>query len=127
MNSNGINEPFVLGKAFASAWIAISIPVLWYTQPWDYDLPVYSRLAALIIYPFLTTILIYCPVAFVKRIICSGAKGLKVLRLFLSCVLGICLIVLPAWIQSDYEPIDSGIAFIVAIWAMWYINVNLNK
>ena len=127
MNSNELNEPFVPGKAFALAWIAISIPVLWHTQPWSYELPVYSRVAAIIIYPFLATILLYCPVAFVKRMIYSGAEGLKVLRIFLSCVFGVLLIIMPSWILNDYEPTDSGLSFVVAVWAMWYLNVNLNK
>ena len=126
-NRNPWTEPFVPGVAFLVALIVIAIPTLYLTTPWNWNLPWISRVAGIAFFPFAATVVIYCPVAFLKRIFNDRRNGMKVLGIFVSCVLGILFLLLPVWLISGFEPIDSWIVGGVSVWAIWYFNYRFDR
>ncbi len=126
-NTDPWTEPFVPGVAFFVALAVISIPTLYLATPWNWDLPWISRIAGIAFFPFAATIVIFCPVAFLKRIFNDRQNGMKVLRVFVSCVLGILFLLLPVWLISGFEPIHSWIVAGLSFWAIWYFNHRFER
>jgi len=89
MKTKNWKESFKPGTTFFTIWLVVFIPVLYLTAPWSLDLPWFSKLACIILFPFFTTIVIYRPIAFIHKIIQSGKEGRKILRIFTSCIIGV--------------------------------------
>ncbi|MBC2593090.1 hypothetical protein H5P28_02335 [Ruficoccus amylovorans] len=80
---NRLEKPFRLTKEFFIAWLVLALPTLWLVRPWDWELPLYSRLAGMVFLPFAVTIVFYCPALFILWALGDGPQGRRVLLTFL--------------------------------------------
>ena len=126
-NETDWNEPFVPGKLFYASWALISIPVLFFTRPWEYELPLYSRIACMLFYPFAATIVVYVPIAFVEKVIRGGREGRRGLLIFLSCMGWVMLAVLLSLLSNGGESVWPWTGLVVSAGASVYLNYKLSK
>jgi len=120
-------KPFLPSRSFVIIWILSAVPVLWLTRPWGMDLPWYSKGAAILLYPFLATVLIYCPAALLRQFILSGRdERREVLRVISTCMAGVLILLLPAFLFNQWNLISPSFFGAAAVlWALWYLRRNL--
>ncbi|HTB84300.1 MAG TPA: hypothetical protein VK742_11650 [Candidatus Sulfotelmatobacter sp.] len=83
-----IDRPFRVTWDFCVAWALLTLPTLALvlSNQWDFG-PWYSKIAFVIVVPFMATFFVYGPVLFIHQIIRSGSRGWFVARVFLAIFL----------------------------------------
>lgn len=97
-----------------------------YSKPWTWDLPWYSRVAGILVVPFILTFFVYAPVLFLRQVIRSGSRGCFVLRTFLSIVAVAGLLLGGMLLSGDYNPDKARlVAGVFTAGAIVYLNWRL--
>jgi hypothetical protein len=87
-----IDQEFRPKKDFFVAWFLIAVAAVAIGRPWSFDLPRFSKVAWILVVPFILTFFIYGPVLLARQIIHSGTRGWLVFRTFMAVILGAGLI-----------------------------------
>lgn len=115
--SLGLTDRFRFTADFLVALVVLSIPSLWLSRPWDWDLPAYSILSGLIFIPLATTIVVYCPIMFIRAILKSGRTGMKIAKAFIGVVIAAGMMLLLSSVFGGFKPVDTWLVVLVASWA----------
>jgi hypothetical protein len=97
MNTPALDQPFRPTTGFWVAYLALSIPVLWFTTPWKWELPLYARIAGIAFLPFAGTVLLYCPYLFAMAVVRGDSKQRQVARAFFSATFGAATLLSVIW------------------------------
>ena len=117
MKTVALDRPFKLSLDFWAAYVLFSLPTLWFTKPWAWELPVVSRIAGVTFLPFAAAVVCYCPILFVLAIARGGAKEKKIGRTFFAAIVGVTLFLTTAWIFYGFQPLPSVFGAISAFFA----------
>ena len=112
-----LDEPFRITSDLLIAWAVLSIPSLWFARPWEWEVPLYSRFAAILFIPFAVTIATYCPILFVRSVLASGPFGARIAKAFFSVIAATALMLTLAYTFGGFQPVDSWLIILVAAWA----------
>jgi hypothetical protein len=84
MKTLGIDQPIKLGLGFWITYGVLALPAFLTTKSWLWDGPMYSRIAGLLLLPFLAAILVYSLFLFSKAVVLGGPKVRRNFWLFLA-------------------------------------------
>lgn len=87
-----IDQEFRPRKDFFVAWFLIAVVAVIIGRPWSFDLPWFSKVAWILVVPFILTFFIYGPALLARQIIHSGTRGWFVFRTALAVIVGAALI-----------------------------------
>ena len=107
MKTLDLDKPFKPGIDFWIVCALIAVPVLWFTKPWTWDLPSYSKIAGFVFLPFAATIVTYCPFLFAVAVIRGDSTQKKILRAFLAAIGGVTLWLGIKWYVYDFGKPDG--------------------
>lgn len=113
MDEAGVDKPFRITRRFLLVMAFISIPVAVYWQKWSLDLPWYSIVCGYVVFPFLLTLFVYCPVVFIYQVIHSGYRGRQDLKWFFCILLGVSAAIFVAYYFDYFEGVRPWLAFIL--------------
>ena len=97
-----INKPFKLTQSFWLTYVVLAIPVLWFTRPWHWDLPILSRFAGIVFFPFAATIITYCPFVFVRAVFFGDSSQRMGFRAFVVSVLSVVALLFVIWWHKGF-------------------------
>jgi hypothetical protein len=121
MKPVALDKPFKLSLDFWVAYVLFSLPTLWFTKPWAWDLPIISKVAGVLFFPFATAIVCYCPILFTLAIVRGGSRERKIGVTFLSAVAGVTLFLGIAWIYYGFQPLPHIFAAVSASYAIRFL------
>jgi len=127
MKQSLIDKPFRGSPAFFVSYLVLFIPTMLITEPYDWELPVVSKIAAFIFLPFVTTAFIYFPISFALACIKSGERGKRVMKAFFYVTLGICSLFMLEFIRTGQNAINPIVVVFVSAWACFMISWTLRK
>jgi hypothetical protein len=108
MKTVDVDKPFKLTFEFAIALAVLTIPTLWISKPWTWDLPLYSRAAGTVFLPFAATIVIYCPILFFASVSRDAFRNGSAFRAFFATILGATIYLSLFWYFRDLRSIPWG-------------------
>jgi hypothetical protein len=123
-----IDRPFRFTWDFCVVWALLTVPAIIYVLSKQPDVgPWYSRIAFLIVVPFIATFFIYGPIMFMRLIFQSGARGVFVARIYLSIVL-VAVIVFFGLEATGYynEAKERMLALIFPALAIAYLHIRID-
>jgi hypothetical protein len=120
-----LEKPFRLTKEFFIAYLVLVLPTLWLLRPWDWELPIVSRLAGIIFLPFAVTIVFYCPALFIVWAFGDGPLGRRVLLTFLITLTAAGVAIYILWANGHFQSFDSGLDLIVAEIVLLILHLRL--
>ena len=120
-----IDQQFRPKKDFFVAWFLIAVAMIAFARPWSFDEPWFSKVAWILVVPFIGTFFIYGPVMVVRQVVQSGSHGWLVLRTFLSVVLGIALILVAMHIAGlETSSVGRLVPLVLPAIAIIYLNLR---
>jgi hypothetical protein len=97
MSTPTLDQPFRPTTGFWVAYLALSIPVLWFAAPWKWELPIYAQVAGAVFLPFAATVVLYCPYLFAVAVLRGDSKQRQIARAFFSATLGAAALLFVIW------------------------------
>jgi hypothetical protein len=111
MSTLDINKPFRLTLSFWVTYGVLALPVLWFTRPWLWDLPVYSRAAAVFFFPFAATIITYCPFVFVRAVFFGDSSQRRGYQAFFFSMVTVVALLFVVWWHKGFGRMPGYSAF----------------
>ena len=105
-----LDQPFKLSLDFWAAYLLLGIPTLWITKPWAWNLPVISKAAGIVFFPFAAAIVCYCPVLLALAVIRGDSKEKKIAGEFAAAVAGATVFLAIVWARYGFDRVPSFLA-----------------
>ena len=122
-----INGPLRLPRSFWLAYGLLLGPVAWLSYPLYSDLPLYSKIAGLLFFPFSTAVLLYCLCLFSIAVVRDRANNRSALKRFGIAVgvsYGLLTIV---WIANGFRYIPNGCTMVAVIVAILILQAPIDN
>jgi hypothetical protein len=107
------SNPHGSWKGFPLTLLLLTGPILYLTKPWEMDLPLISRVAAVLVFPVLGSVALYAPVACFVQYPRLGSAGKQAVRRVAGCLVVITgylfVTVYTSWTESLEPALGIGI------------------
>lgn len=110
MKTPSLDKPFRFTVDFWIAFAVLAVPTLWLAQPWNWDLPIVSKLTGVLFLPFAAVIVCYCPVLFAVAIFQGGKEERESVSAWAGALVGAAVFLGIVWIVYGFDRIPSFFA-----------------
>ncbi|MFY9923676.1 MAG: hypothetical protein WAK51_04270 [Opitutaceae bacterium] len=125
MKTVDIDKPFRPTLGFWITYAILAIPAFWISRPWFWDLPIYSRVAGVILCPFLAAVFVYCSFEMIGAVVVGGPNQRKAFWAFLVSVACAALVLGIECIRGGFDHVPPmAPAFVVFLAVLVYHRLN---
>lgn len=121
-NTSKPDDNYKIGSDFFVALIIISFPVLIAFKPWNWDVPLFSKISAIFLIPFLATFFIYTPILFLSSFLLFRKTHSGIFRtFFIIAFISSAFVLLSYFLDLD-RGFSSIFTVVLTAWAVYSLN-----